>query len=184
MGQHEIIGRIKEGDRAAFDALCRERYASLISYARLFLRRDCAEDIVQDVLFSVWLRRSFLDEEQNLQSYLIRSVYNRCMNCLAEEKRSRQYASYYQQKVSSLMSAYYSPDNNPTVMGIYNADLRQNLEKAIDNLSPRCREVFTLSYIEHLSGKQISERLGLSLSTVENHIYSALKQLRLSLTNL
>lgn len=184
MSSYDIISRIKSGDRDAFDILCRERYASMISYARLFLKGDWAEDVVQDVLFGVWQRRETLDEEQNLQGYLIRSIYNRCMNYLADEKRSKQYASYYQRKVASLMASYYSPDNNPTILGLYNADLRQKLEKAIENLTPRCREVFTLSYIEHLSEREISERLGLSLSTVENHMYLALKQLRLSLTNI
>lgn len=181
MLQLELISRIKEGDRSAFDALCRERYASMISYARLFLKGDWAEDVVQDVLFSVWQRRETLDEEQNLQGYLIRSIYNRCMNYLVAERRSKQFASEYQKRAAMLLASYYSPDNNPTILGLYNADLRHRLEKAIDALTPRCREVFTLSYVEHLSEKEISERLGLSLSTVENHMYMALKQLRLSL---
>lgn len=38
-----------------------------------------------------------------------------------------------------------------------------------------------MSYIEDLPNKDISARLGISLSTVENHIYSALKQLRVAL---
>jgi RNA polymerase sigma-70 factor (ECF subfamily) len=42
--------------------------------------------------------------------------------------------------------------------------------------------VFRMSYLDNLSEKQIAERLGISLSTVENHMYSALKQLRLKLT--
>lgn len=179
-----LIARIKAGDRQAFDALCRERYASMISYARLFLRSDCAEDVVQDVLFGVWTNRGGLDENLNLQGYLIRSIYNRCMNYLADERRSRQYNSYYQNKVASIMATYYSPDNNPTILGLYNADLRLRLDRAIAQLSPRCREVFTMSYIDHLSEKEISEKLGLSLSTVENHMYMALKQLRASLSNI
>ena len=57
----------------------------------------------------------------------------------------------------------------------------KNLEDAITSLPPKCREVFMMSYIENLPNKDISARLGISLSTVENHIYSALKQLRVAL---
>ena len=35
-----------------------------------------------------------------------------------------------------------------------------------------------MSYLEDMSNKEIAERLGLSTSTVENHMYTALKQLR------
>ena len=64
------------------------------------------------------------------------------------------------------------------IRSVFDADLRNIISEAIENLSPRCREVFTLSYLENLSNKEISERLGISLSTVENHMYIALKQLR------
>lgn len=39
-----------------------------------------------------------------------------------------------------------------------------------------------MSYLEDLSNREISERLGISQSTVENHMYSALKQLRRKLS--
>ena len=44
--------------------------------------------------------------------------------------------------------------------------MRKNLEDAITSLPPKCREVFMMSYIEDLPNKDISARLGISLSTV------------------
>ena len=64
---------------------------------------------------------------------------------------------------------------------LFDGELRKNLEEAISGLPPKCREVFLMSYIEDISNKDISSRLGISLSTVENHIYAALKQLRAAL---
>lgn len=181
IGKTDIISRIRRGDRDAFNELCRERYASLLSYAHLFLRGSYAEDVVQDVLFGLWENRRNLDPDRNIQSYLLRSVYNRCVNYAVSNKRLNASLDYYQARIDSLMSEYYSPDRNPIILGLYNADLRRTLEKAIDSLTPRCREVFTLRYVEQMTEKEISERLNLSLSTVENHMYSALKQLRLVL---
>ena len=72
----------------------------------------------------------------------------------------------------------YDPDNDPIIRKLYSEDLGQLLNDAIDSLPRRCREVFILSHIEGISNKRIAEILGISLSTVENHIYNALKSLR------
>lgn len=64
---------------------------------------------------------------------------------------------------------------------LFNDELRKELNKAIETLPPRCKEVFTLSFLYEFSGKEISEKLGISVSTVENHINNALKILRTKL---
>lgn len=73
---------------------------------------------------------------------------------------------------------YYDPDSCDIIRRLYNADLRADLQAAIESLPVRCREVFVLSYLQDMPSKEISRKLGISLSTVDNHIYSALKQLR------
>lgn len=44
------------------------------------------------------------------------------------------------------------------------------------------REVFSLSYLQGFSHREISEQMGIAQSTVENHIYLALRQLRAKLS--
>ena len=57
MEKISLISRVRAGDRKAFDELCRKYYAMLVSYARLFLRDDWAEDVVQDTMLKVWTHR-------------------------------------------------------------------------------------------------------------------------------
>ena len=175
MTEAEFISAIRSGDRRAFDGFCRERYASLISYARLFVPDEWAEDVVQDVLFGVWERRGRLRDDGTLSGYLLRSVYNCCLNYL---KRRSTAKSYYEERIAGIMSDYYAPETNPVLVGLFRQDLRNTLENAVSTLSPRVQEVFRMSYVEDMSNKEIAERLGLSVSTVENHMYAALKQLR------
>ena len=186
--QAGLILLIKSGDRNAFDVLCRERYASLISFARLFLsgvNQSWAEDVVQDVLFGVWQnRRTLKEDDGTLQSYLLRSVYNRCINYLKRARRQKSFSDSYENRMLAVMGDCWSPDRNPVIRSIFSADLRDLISDAVSKLSPRCREVFTMSYLENFSNKEISERLGISLSTVENHMYIALKQLRASLADI
>ena len=173
-----LTTRIRNGDRKAFDELCGRYYAMLVSYARLFMKDDWAEDVVQDVFYNVWQNRAALDDSNSLYKYLLRSVYNRALNYLDKNRRAGDYRAYYQERIASMGRAYYAPDNSPIIRKLYSDDLRASLDAAIESLPPKCREVFRLSYIEDLSNREISERLGISQSTVENHMYLALKNLR------
>ncbi|MFQ7386559.1 MAG: sigma factor [Alistipes sp.] len=47
-------------------------YAMLVSYARLFMKDDWAEDVVQDVFYNVWQNRAALDDSNSLYKYLLR----------------------------------------------------------------------------------------------------------------
>lgn len=178
MKKNLLITRIKNGDREAFDELCMRYYALLVSYARLFLKDDWAEDVVQDVLYSVWQNCATLDDSNSLYKYLMRAVYNRSLNYLDKNKRLVHLNDSYQEQMAELNTAYYHPDKSPVIRRLYNEDLRKSINAAIDSLPPKCREVFRLSYIEDLSNREISEQLGISQSTVENHMYAALKSLR------
>lgn len=157
MEKISLISRVRAGDRKAFDELCRKYYAMLVSYARLFLRDDWAEDVVQDVFYNVWQRRETLDDSNSLYKYLLRSVYNRSLNYLDKNRRAGEYGAYYRERIAALGSSYYAPDNSPVVQKLYNDDLRASLDAAIESLPPKCREVFRLSYIEDLSNREIGE---------------------------
>lgn len=179
-----LLKRIQKGDRQAFNLLCQDRYASLLSYARLFLSDEWAEDVVQDVFFSLWKNRSTIRRGTSLQGYLMQAVFNRSVNYLKKGQLAKDFREWNQSRIDMMTLFESNPDNNPTIRRLYDGDLRIRINEAIESLSPRTREVFRLSYIEDMSNKDISQKLSLSLSTVENHIYMALKQLRTQLTSL
>jgi RNA polymerase sigma-70 factor (ECF subfamily) len=172
-----LTERIKNGDRAAFNELYLLHYSALQNYGRSFLSVAETEDIIQDVFLNVWLHKENIDESLSLKAYLFRSVYNSALNVL-KKKQSDQKMSDYQQSIEYLRYQYYDPDANEVIQSLYDNDTKNIIDSAIDSLSPRCKEVFILSYIEDMPSKDISKQLDLSLSTVQNHIYNALKQLR------
>lgn len=181
MTEIEQVRRIRQGDRKAFDFLCREYYAAFISYARMLLPTDGAEDVVQDVLLNVWNRCESLVEDRSLQGYILRSIYNRAMNKLSKDRSAADYQRWYRLSIASLTSFYCDPENNDSIRRLYSKDLRDRINDAVGALPPKCREVFRLSYMEHKSTKEIASVLGVSTSTVSNHIHNALVLLRESL---
>lgn len=154
-----------------------------MAYARAILPEEWADDAVQDVLFSFWNNRERLSADIPVRSYLLRAVYNRALNYLRKENLQRQYREWNDARIAVLGLEGADLERNPVMRNLFDGDLRKNLEDAITGLPPKCREVFKLSYIDGLPNKDISAKLGISLSTVENHIYSALKHLRRALSN-
>lgn len=173
-----LVEKVRQGDRNAFNELYKKYYISLCSYASLLLEKDEVEDVVQDVFLNIWQHRTSLDSSLSFQGYLLRSVYNTSLNIIKHKNYSRDYHSAYKNEIEQMSYLFYNPDTNETIQQLYNEDLRHKLEEAIQSLSPKCQEVFRLSYVDRMSGKEISAQLGVSLSTVENHMYAALKQLR------
>lgn len=51
---------------------------------------------------------------------------------------------------------------------------------AINELPDKCKEVFKLSYLHDMKNKEIADTLGISLRTVEAHMYKALNFARTS----
>ena len=122
------------------------------------------------------------DPGQSLYGYLLRSVYNQSVNYVNKHRHACSYRSYYQERIESIGYAYYDPDRNPVIEKLYSQDLRTSINEAIAALPAKCREVFSLSYLQGFSHREISEQMGIAQSTVENHIYLALRQLRAKLS--
>lgn len=182
-GNVSLVERVRKGDRTAFNELYKLHYQPLRSYGELLLDADEAEDVVQDVFLNVWLHRERLDDTLSFRGYLLRSVYNSALNVLKKRNRSDDYRSVCKQEIEEMGYRYYDPDASDVIRRLYSKDLQVDIRAAIDSLPPRCREVFVLSYLKDLPSKEISRMLDISLSTVDNHIYAALKQLREKLSH-
>lgn len=110
---------------------------------------------MQDVFVNVWIRRETLDPRQSLYGYLLRSVYNQSVNYVNKNRHAGNYRSYHQERIESIGYAYYDPDNNPIIEKIYSQDLRAGIDAAVAALPEKCREVFTLSYLQGFSHREM-----------------------------
>lgn len=173
-----LIRRVKKGDKVAFDELYKLHYPALRTYAGMLLRDEEAEDVVQDVFLNVWLRKEGLDDSLSFKSYLFRSVYNTALNIIKHRRYTDNYRSVCEKEIEEMGYDYYDPDSCDVIRRLYLQDIQADINAAIDSLPPKCRGVFTLSYLHDMPSKEISEKLGISLRTVDNHIYAALKLLR------
>lgn len=160
-----------------YKSLFRRYYANLLFYATRIVGEDEAEDVVQDVFVELWRRRDTMKVGEQIQAFLYRAVYTRALNVL----KHRDIMNSYEAVVLDIHKKrveFYQPDSNDVVKRIEDSELRRKLNEAINELPDKCRMVFKLSYLHEMKNKEIAETMGISLRTVEAHMYKALKLLR------
>lgn len=164
--------------RLVFDNLFKRVYPKLFFYARGILGNDKdAEDAVEEVFVDLWDRRDEVEWGDAIEAYLYRATFSRAINMLHKANRSEKQLSLLtainDRRTAYLESEMGNPQRDAEVM-----DLRQAIGEALDTLPERNRQVFRMSYVEGLRHQEIADRLGISVRTVEAHVYNALQQLR------
>ncbi|MEL5895561.1 RNA polymerase sigma-70 factor [Bacteroides sp. GD17] len=168
---------MEENFDQTYRALFRRYYANLLFYATRIVGEDEAEDVVQDVFVELWRRKETMKVGEQIQAFLYRAVYTRALNVLKHREIVNSYEAVALE-VHKKRIEFYQPDSNDVVKRIEDSELRRKLSEAINELPDKCRMVFKLSYLHDMKNKDIAETMGISLRTVEAHMYKALKLLR------
>lgn len=164
-----------------FQRIFEDYYTELRAYAcRLTGNADEAEDVVEDVFVELWKNRGRLDFSGNIRSYLYRAVYSKSIDLLRYRGVSPLRISLLDH-VNEARMEYVSAHDGQS--HLEQQELAARLEEAINSLPDKCRMVFRLSYINGLSNRDIAMTMGISVRTVEAHIYKALHELRVKLRN-
>lgn len=127
---------------------------------------DEAKNLVHEAFIAVWEKFDSLPPETNFRSYLYTAVKNRSLNHVRDRKKQ---VSLEQVPENSL-----SEDNDLLVA----SELEKEIELAIEFLPEKCREVFEMSRKDGLKYAEISEKLDISVKTVEAQMSKALSILR------
>lgn len=170
---NDLIERLRQGDEAAFDAIFREWYPSLVRSAESIVRsRAVAEEVVQDVMLELWRRRESLAKDSSPQAYLFQSTRNRALNHIRHERVEQKSEPELIRQTEMTASAHSQ---------LVEEEIEAALKTAVSELPDRCREVFELSRTHGLKYAEIATTLGISVKTVEAQMGKALRTLRVKL---
>lgn len=159
---------------AAFEAVFKTHFKALHRYAFTFVKdSDVAEDMVQNTFVKLWEKSETLHIHTSISAYLYRSVNHECLNYLKHEKVKTAHADHVKHSNSL-------PESNATSQ-LQLQELETKLSDSLAKLPEGCRTIFQMSRFESLKYREIAEKLGISVKTVENQMGKALKTLRLDL---
>lgn len=162
-----LITRLRESDKTAFTFIFNQYYKDLVRFAYTYTRQpDTAEELVQDVFLKIWENRSKLFIETSLKSFLVRSVQNRSIDWLRQQKVRSSYAN--------MIIELPLLTGNETENYVLHSDLETAFRKALAKLPQPYAEAFSLNRFEALSYSDIAARMGVSVRTIEVRVGKAL----------
>lgn len=170
------IIRLKKGEEEAFKLLVNTFSKKLFAYAiSLTGNHSLAKDIVQEVFISTYEFRNKIDPNYSIQSFLYKTAYNKFINKYYEKKAEDKLKEKYLRTLNSLMDQTIQNENFELHV--------KRIEKSIDELPEKCKQIFKLSKKEGLTNIEIADYLQISIKTVEAQISIAFSKIRKDLLN-
>ncbi|WP_316816154.1 RNA polymerase sigma factor [Pedobacter nyackensis] len=164
--EQDILLKLKGGEEPAFGKLY-VHYSEMI-YARLLRLlkdTDVADEIIQDLFLKIWEKREQINTTQSFKSYLYTIAENLVYDHFRKVARDRK----LQEKFRRITTELYTH----TEEDLLSKESKEIIDKAIATLSPQRKTAFILCKVEGRSYDEAAEIMGVSASTVSNHLVKA-----------
>ncbi len=174
LSEEDLLPLLREGNQEAFTQLFYAHKAKLFSFVfDLTQSQEKAEDIVQDVFLKIWQQRGRLTIAENFNAYVFRMAQNHVIDQLRRLSRE-----------TLILCDIYKKDlgtaDNPEYL-LEQKELAQKIKDAVEALPPQQKKIFVLHKEKGLRHEDIAKELNLSVSTVQNHMFRAIENIRKNL---
>jgi RNA polymerase sigma-70 factor, ECF subfamily len=163
----QLVERAQHGDRDAYESLARTSADRLYRTAYRIVRdRDLADDAVQQTLVAIWRELPSLRDPDRFEAWTYRLVTR---FCLLDSRRARRTG------VREIKMETHEPARSDAFA---DSDLRDQLDRALGELSPDHRVVVVLHHYVGLGLGEIAEILGVPYGTVGSRLHHATRAMR------
>jgi RNA polymerase sigma-70 factor (ECF subfamily) len=167
----KLLAQIQADNMLAFDELYVRYRRKLFHFANCILKSDGdAENIVHEVYIKLWENRKKIEK---IKSYIFSIAYNSSISLIRKKINDQKFLDY----IKSLPPSWEAPAD----LDIEYKDLVEKAEQIIEKLPKQQKSVYLLSREDGMLYSEIAERMNISINTVENHMVSALRTIRLEL---
>ena len=164
-----LLSQLAQSDEQAFMTLYQRYWQKIFTIANNRLENSQeAEDIVHDVLLSLWQNRQ-TQQIQQLENYLAVATKYKVLARIKSKLRERQYRETAETAIVVEM---------PVENSLHYKRILMLVKTEVEKLPEKCRIIFQYSRNEGMSVKQIAKVMHISPKTVENQLNKALRQLR------
>ena len=152
----ELLSPVQAGDRQTYSGRI---FGNILKMANA---ADTAQDLLQQVFVKVWEKRDTIDQDLSFRSYLFQISKNMVFNFLRHANIERQVKSYL-----TSVTVTAQQDIEPWLDGKEQA---ARLEQLIGQLPSQRKAIFTLCKLEGKTYEEVATQLGISTSTISDHI--------------
>lgn len=179
------ISAAAKGDSAAFERIMRRYNQLLFRTARSILQNDAeAEEVVQEGYLNAWRALGKFRSHSKLSTWLVRIVTNQSLGRLRRKRTQtiplEAAMTSFEPHIQAALTA--GAERNPDSM-LLRKQVRQVIEKRVDDLPDNFRTVFMLRAVEEMSMREIALALDISEATVRTRFFRARRLLKKWLVN-
>ena len=175
--KQQLWQQFRAGDEQAFQQLHQQHIRHLLNYGlRLNGSVLAVEDCIQDVFTELWQYRDRLAQPASVRFYLLKALRNRLK---AQYRRDQPFVSGWDQDPDTLFSSGGQPfDTEPSaeqqlIALDIDAERRQQIQQAMNALTPRQREIMYLRYFNDFTYEQICEVMQINYQTARSQVYQS-----------
>src|SRR6476646_1521613 len=181
----QLVKAAKRGEMAAFEELVARHRDKIYARAFSMMRNeDEAVDLSQEAWVKSWQRLKQFQGESSFGTWMTRIVINLCLDQLRKRKRQRAESIEEMDEESGGVERHMPVVTvNPTA-GLERSELRQRIDKALNQLSYEHRTAIVLHEFEEMEYKQIAETMECSIGTVMSRLFYARRKLAALLMDL
>lgn len=166
-----LVKQLIDGDKNALDKLYHFYYPRLFSFIKGFMKvDDDIDDVIQDVFIKLWENRNNITNIETFNSWIFTVTKNEVISLFRLKIKKAEFESRIREKAIQTESL---TDNTLE----YN-EIKERVDRLIDQLPEKRRQIFRLSREQGLSQKEIANQLGISVKTVEDHMMHAIRFMR------
>lgn len=162
----------------ALESLYQKYYPKLLIHASHFLTGEEAHDVVQEVFLHLLEAKRKPEDSMDLNAYLYKAVQNKCIDLIRHQLIKEQYSTQVGKQLMQRESEYCYSSQSDIEESLFSKELHNQIASAVNELPAKGKEICKLYFDDEMSAKEISLKLEISVSTVNNHIYTCLKSLR------
>lgn len=163
-----LVSLLQKGDKQAYKTLFEKYGTRLYLFALKYLKeKEDAKDLLNEVFLTLWENRQNLKTNSSLKAYLFTIAYNNIRQRFLKKIREEKYVQIFAKE--------YLVDSPKGDEQLDYPLFLEKLNRIIDMLPPRRKEIFLLSYKKELKNYEIAEKLGLSDHHVKKQLVLARK---------
>jgi RNA polymerase sigma-70 factor (ECF subfamily) len=177
-----LIRAAQRGDQDAFEQLVRAHDQSVLRLAMNLLRStEDARDVYQEAFLRVYRSLDSFRFDCSFHTWLYRIVTNICLDRLRKRKVRKEESAVVEtsdgpvDRMEAVQeeAAHANPERT-----FWNRELKQRMETALQELTPRERMVFELRHYQGLRLRNIGELLGTTEEAAKNCLFRATRKMR------
>jgi len=175
----EIVKLVKDGDSESFGILIERYEEKLKRYARKFMSNpEDIKDVLQEIFIKTYSNIKSFDPDKRFSPWIYRIAHNELINVLRKKDR--------------LPLPFFDPDtifphpisHEKTDRSAKNDETKRILDKCLEKISPKYREILMLYYLEEMDYKEISDIMQIPVSTVGVRLKRGKEMLKLNCDNI